>query len=280
MPVLLSNLIKIKLEKLLENVGDMALKRRARKIVEELNPKEGEKILDLGCGTGYYLFLLSSLPVKLDLTGFDHDIKALKEAEHFLKGRKIEFVLGDSHVLPFKDNTFDKIVASEVLEHVADDKQVLGELYRVLKRKGVLIISVPSINYPFLWDPTSWIFQHIFGTHIKKGFFAGIWNQHVRLYERNDLKVKFEKSGFKILIIQELTYWCLPFNHYIVNLVARLLYDIKISKKMADKLSKFKVTKKPFLIDSAFRLVSLFDGLNEVYPHRNGVNIFVKAEKP
>lgn len=276
---LLSKPIQTKSEQLLENVGDMSLKRRARKIIEEINPQRDEKILDLGCGTGYYLFLLSSLPVNLNLFGLDHDKKALDEAKEFLKDRKIKFVLGDSHVLPFKDNTFDKIVASEVLEHVADDKQVLGEIYRVLKRKGVLVISVPSINYPFLWDPISWILQHIFGTHIKKGFFSGIWNQHIRLYKQNDLKREFEKTGFKIEIIQELTFWCLPFNHYLVNLIARLLYDVKISKKVADKLSKFKQTKKPFLIDLAFKLVNLLDQLNEVFPNKTGVNVFVKARK-
>lgn len=275
----LSARIQIKLNKLLENVGDMSLKRRARRIIEELNPQKGDKIMDLGCGTGYYLFLLSSLPIDLNLTGFDNDEKALTEARESLKGRSIKFVLGDSHRLPFKINSFDKIVASEVLEHLEDDQQALGEISKILKPNGILVISTPSINYPFFWDPINWILQRTIKTHIKKGFFSGIWSGHIRLYKKEDLENKFKKAGFEIEESEELTSWCLPFNHYIVNIVARLLYDVKISSKIADNLSKFKETKKPLMIDLAFKLVNLVDRLNKSFPQKYGVNVFVKARK-
>lgn len=274
----LSKPTQIRLEKLLDNVGDMSLKRRARRIIEEINPKDGDKIMDLGCGTGYYLFLLSSLPATLDLTGLDNDKKALSEAKDSLD-KKINFVLSDSHRLPFKDKTFDKVVASEVFEHLEDDQVALMEIFRILKPGGILVISTPSINYPLLWDPINWILQHFFGTHIKEGFFSGIWNQHIRLYMLEDLESKFIKAGFKIEVAKELTFWCLPFNHYIVNAVARLLYDVKISSKIADDLSKFKQTKKPLFIDLTFKLVNLFDKLNEIFPQKRGVNVFVKGMK-
>lgn len=269
-----------RLEKLLSSVGDMSLKRRARRIVEELNPKQNENIIDLGCGTGYYLFLLSNLSLKLHLTGFDNDKEATGEAKTLLKSRNIKFVVGDLHEMPFKDNSFDKAVASEVLEHVDDDERVLKETFRILKPKGMLVISVPSINYPFLWDPVNWILQHFFGIHIKSGFFSGIWSGHLRLYNLNQLKRKFEGVGFAVEESEELTYWCLPFNHYLVNAVARLLYDVKISPKIADKLSKFKQAKKPLLIDLAFRLVNWIDKLNEIFPQKSGVNVFILARKP
>lgn len=275
----LSKHIQIKLKKLLDSVGDMSLKRRARRIIEELNPRQDEKIVDLGCGTGYYLFLLSSLGVKLQLTGFDYDEKALDEAGTSLSKRDIEFVSGDLHKMPFKDSSFDKAVASEVLEHVKDDGKVLKEIYRILKPNGVLVISVPSQNYPLFWDPINWILQHLFHTHIKSGFFSGFWSGHLRLYNLGELKRKFESVGFAVEEAEELTFWCLPFNHYLVNVVARLLYDIKISPKIADKLSKFKQTKKPFVFDLAFRSVNLVDGLNEIFPQKHGVNIFIKARK-
>lgn len=278
MQSLLLNPTQVKLEKLLANVGDMALKRRAKGIIEALSPQDGEKILDLGCGTGYYLFLLSSLPVSLYLTGLDNDQKALQEAKDSLD-KKIKFILSDSHRLPFKKNTFDKIVASEVLEHLADDQKALKEMYRVLDPGGVLVISTPSINYPFFWDPINWTLEHLFNIHIKKGFFSGIWNGHIRLYEKVELEKKFQKAGFEIVASQELTSWCLPFNHYIVNVIARLLYDVKISKKTADDLSKFKDTKKPFIIDLAFKVVNLVDKLNEVFPQKKGVNVFIVARK-
>lgn len=271
--------IQAKLERLLANVGDMSLKRRARKIIEELNPRSGEKIIDLGCGTGYYLFLLSSLPVGLHLSGLDNDEKAMGEVKQLLRDKNINFIVGDLHKMPFEDESFDKAVMSEVLEHVADDTLVLKEVFRILKQNGVLVISVPSIKYPFLWDPINWILQHFFDNHIRSGFFSGIWSGHLRLYEKLDLESKFKKTGFEIEASEELTYWCLPFNHYLVNIIARLLYDVKISSKIADNLSKFKETEKPLLIDLAFRFINWIDKLNEVFPQKNGVNVFIKGIK-
>lgn len=266
-------------EKLLSNVGDMSLKRRARRIIEGINPQKDEKIIDLGCGTGYYLYLLNCLPINLKLTGFDFDKRALDEAKTMLSDEKIDFVLGDMHKMPFKNNSFDKAVSSEVLEHLSNDTLALKEIFRILKPGGTLVVSVPSINYPLFWDPINWILQRFFKTHIKTGFFSGIWSGHIRLYQLNDLKAKMEIAGFKIEVIKELTFWCLPFNHYLVNIVARLLYDVKISPKIADNLSKFKETKKPILIDLIFKFVNWIDKLNEILPQKNGVNILIKAVK-
>ena len=275
----LSKPIQCKLEKLLANVGDMSLKRRARRIIEELNPKQNENVIDLGCGTGYYLFLLSNLPLKLHLNGFDFDENALAEARTSLSNKNIKFIAGDLHKMPFKDNLFDKAVASEVLEHVGNDVKVLKEIYRILKPNGVLVTSVPSIRYPFFWDPMNWLLEHLFHTHIKSGFFSGLWSGHLRLYYLQDLKKKFEKVGFKVEKAEELTFWCLPFNHYIVNIVARLLYDVKISSRIADKLSKFKESKKPLLLRVAFGFVNWVDKLNEIFAPKTGVNVFIKAVK-
>lgn len=276
----LSKSIQARLENLLFSVGDMSLKRRARKIIEEINPQTEEKIVDLGSGTGYYLFILSNLGVKLYLTGFDFDERALNEAKELLSDKKINFIIGDLHKMPFKNNSFDKAISSEVLEHLKNDVLALKEIYRILKPGGILVVSTPSINYPFFWDPINWILQHFLNTHIKKGFFSGLWSGHIRLYKKEDLVNKFKKSGFNIEICEELTYWCLPFNHYIVNLIARLLYDVKISSKIADKLSKFKQSKKPLLFRLAFKFVNWVDRLNELFPQKNGVNVFILARKP
>lgn len=269
--------IQAKLERLLANVGDMSLKRRARKIIKELNPRSGEKIIDLGCGTGYYLYLLSSLPIGLHLSGLDNDEKAMIEAKQLLRDKNIKFVVGDLHKMPFEDESFDKAVMSEVLEHVANDTLVLKEVFRILKQNGVLVISVPSIKYPFLWDPINWILQHFFDNHIRSGFFSGIWSGHLRLYDLEELKKKFEGAGFQVEIAKELTFWCLPINHYLVNLVARLLYDVKISSKIADKISKFKDSKKPLIFDLLFRFINGIDKLNEIFPQKTGVNVFIKS---
>lgn len=271
------------LNDLLANTGDMALKRRAKRIIAELAPKSGDKIIDIGCGDGYYLHLLSHLGIRnLNLSGTDYDIKGLNKTKNNIKGSKIKIYPGDlMKKLPFKNNLFNKAVMSEVAEHLPDDVKGLKEVYRILKPGAILCLTVPNANYPFLWDPLNRILE-IFGMHIKSGFFAGIWNQHIRLYKPNEIKSVVEKAGFRVEIVEALTFWSLPFNHYLVNLVARYLsYEYNRGTPNLS-LNKFTTNpKRSFLIDFAFVAVNWLDKLNDVWPSKDsGVSVFVKAVKP
>lgn len=275
----LSKRIKTSLDAALQNVGDISLKRRARYIVEGLDLKDGNKVLEAGCGNGYYLSLLNRLDVKLDLAGIDIDKSALKDAAKFIADKKVKLVLADASGIPFADNSFDRVVMSEVIEHVADERKSLKEVYRVLKKGGILTLTTCSIDYPFLWDPVNWILQHFFKTHIKKGFWAGIWNQHTRLYKEEQIAKLLKETGFKIDKIESLTGWCLPFNHYIVNFIARLFYSRKLPSGISKGMNKFENNSQPFLLKSGFRLMNLFDSLNDVFPQKSGVSIFAKVRK-
>lgn len=280
MKVDISQSIEIRLNNLLENVGDVSLKRRARKLILGLNLNDGDKILDLGCGDGFYLYLLSNLSIRLKLTGLDYDEMVLRNAKKNLGTKKVKLVLRSATKTLFKDDLFDKAIMTEVLEHIEEDKEALREVYRIIRPGGLLVLTVPSYNFPFLWDPINWILQNLFGTHISgTGFFAGIWARHLRLYKRDDLEKIVKRIGFKIEEIDELTSRAIPFNHYLVNLVARFLYDFKTSSRVADSLSKFKNVDKPLLIKLAFHLVNSFDKLNDIFPGRNGLNIYIKARK-
>jgi ubiquinone/menaquinone biosynthesis C-methylase UbiE len=272
----------MKFEKLLQNTGDMALKRRALNVINELELKNGDRVLDVGCGDGYYLHLLSNLGMDLKLTGTDFDEAGLKKAKSNLNGKIPLYKADLMKKLPFKTNSFDKIVMSEVIEHLPDDTKGLKEVYRVLKVDGTLCLTVPNHNYPLLWDPINWLLEHFFGFYIKSGFFAGIWNQHERLYTPKQIKRVVEKTGFKANIVKSLTWWCLPFNHYIVNLVARFLAHSDLSSEKNKALSKYtKNPKRPILLNAAFVFVNLLDRLNDIWqPSGRGVSIFVRATKP
>jgi len=276
----LSKPIERRLEKLLENTGDMALKRRARRIIEELNPQDGDRILDVGCGDGYYIYLLSNLGLRLELVGTDNDQRALMSARINLKGKKIRLVQADlMKSLPFKSQKFDKAIMSEVAEHLPDDVQGLKEVRKVLKKGGRLVLTVPNHNYPFLWDPVNWTLEHLFNIHIQKGFWAGIWNQHLRLYKPEEIERVVTKAGFKVENSKALTFWSLPFNHLLVNLVARNFYGGRFSPKLAVSVSKFKIAgERAYLINFAFKLVNLLDNLNNFYqPKSSGVGVLLKA---
>ncbi|TSC88529.1 MAG: type 11 methyltransferase [Microgenomates group bacterium Gr01-1014_7] len=271
--------ISDRLDDLLKSVGDMALKRRAKRIIEQLELKDGDKVLDLGCGDGYYSYLLSSFSPKI--TGIDNHVAAIESAKRQVRKKNVRFIIGDAEKLPFPENSFDKIVMSEIIEHVKDDIRVLKEARRVLKPGGILVLTTPNKNYPFLWDPINWFLEHLFNFHIKSGFFAGIWNQHVRLYKPEEIGKKLEKVGFKVDSCELLTGWCLPFNHYLLNLGCKLLFYKKLSQDLLQDINKFSKSKnqKTSLASFLFWLVNTLDKLNDIFPNSSGVSIFMKAVK-
>lgn len=123
-------------------------RQRARIIMKYLNPKKGERILDAGCGIGYYSFELAS-KFGCQVNGIDIDKEDIQLAKQIAKKTNVsnvEFDVCDIFKLKFEDETFDKIILSEVLEHIADDVGLIKELRRVLKRKGNLIISTPYVD--------------------------------------------------------------------------------------------------------------------------------------
>lgn len=271
-----------KLEQLLDKVGDIALRRRARLIIKGLELQKGDKVLDVGCGDGFYLHLLSNLGLDLKLYGSDFDQNALKSAKIVLHGKNIPLTQADlMKKLPYRENFFDKIVMSEVAEHLPNDLKGLKEVNRVLKPGGILCITVPNARYPLLWDPVNKIRELFFGNHFSDGFWAGIWYGHIRLYNKEELEKVVSKANFKVVNSQSVTFWCLPFNHNIVNLGARILYSGNLSEKIQGSLSKY--NKKPEqsgIAKLAFGVFRVVDSINDLYqPNTQGVGVFIKAKK-
>lgn len=273
--------MKDKLNQLLANTGDIALKRRAKWLIEYLELENGQQVLDIGCGDGFYLHLLSNLSYKLKITGLDNDENALKSARNNLRGKKVKLVSDNARTLPFRSNTFDRVIASEVLEHIDNDLVALTEIKRVLKPGGVVVLSVPNLNYPFLWDPINWLLERFFNIHFKKGFWAGIWNQHKRLYSKNKLELLIKKAGLNESHVQKLTHYSLPFNHYLINIVARYLAWSKSNKEIKQSLSKFttsKHTKNRKL--NIFSIINYFDKLNDIWDGEgSSVSLVAYAKK-
>jgi SAM-dependent methyltransferase len=107
-------------------------------------PPDAE-ILDVGTSTGTNLRLLRDLGFTR-ITGVDKSPEAIR----FCAAKELgEVRLGDVCALPFANQWFDLILATDVIEHVEDDLSALRELRRVLKPGGSLLLTVPA--FPLLW---------------------------------------------------------------------------------------------------------------------------------
>lgn len=229
---------KKQLQLALTNVGDMALKARIIQIINFLDVKPKDKILDCGCGQGFLLKILHYLYPKTEFWGIDKKEEEVKKAK--TEVQKLPILQADIYRNNLPRYYFDKIILSEVLEHLPNDLKGLQMAGKLLKRKGLIVITVPNKNYPYLWDPINKTLEKLFNCHIKQGFFAGIWNMHLRLYQIKDLQKIIEKSGFKITEIKFLTHHCLPFNHLLLYAGKQLLNRRLLPKKMANSSDKFR----------------------------------------
>jgi ubiquinone/menaquinone biosynthesis C-methylase UbiE len=109
---------------------------RARQIVAEVALEKN--VLDIGCAEGVILERIGA-----DRTvGLDLSREALKKARMRMPSAKL--VLGDALKLPFKDNSFDASVCSEVLEHNPEPGKILREAARVTKPGGKIVVTVPN----------------------------------------------------------------------------------------------------------------------------------------
>ncbi len=115
---------------------------RLKKIIILSDLKTDDKILDLGCGEGFFLYLL---PKNIQAKGVDISRVALERAKELLKDHPNTSVgFGNAYKTDFEDKSFDKIACSEVLEHVPEPEKVIKEIHRLLKDDGIAVISVPD----------------------------------------------------------------------------------------------------------------------------------------
>lgn len=113
-----------------------------------------KKVLDFGSGSG---FLVNELQKQgIDAYGVDNSREAITYGTSL--GIKNLSVLANKKPLPFTDGYFDCVLAMDVLEHLPEEQYVLSELKRVLKKDGVLVITVPA--YMFLWGRQDEVSQH------------------------------------------------------------------------------------------------------------------------
>jgi SAM-dependent methyltransferase len=157
---------------------------------DRLGLKPGDRVIDMGCGAGRHAFEMYRRGA--DVVAFDQDADelagvlelfgAMKEAGEVPEGASADIKEGDALALPFADAEFDRVVASEVLEHIHDDVTAIKELIRVLRPGGTMAITVPR----WLPEVINWRLSAEY--HNSPG-------GHIRIYTDHELVDKVTKGG-------------------------------------------------------------------------------------
>ena len=117
----------------------------SRILIQEANPKPGERVLDVGCGTGIVAREVASrLAATATVTAVDLSTNMLAVARAVAAGEglTIEWCEGNAEQLPFRDNAFDLVLCQFALMFVVDKAAALSEMRRVVSGSGRVLISV------------------------------------------------------------------------------------------------------------------------------------------
>jgi ubiquinone/menaquinone biosynthesis C-methylase UbiE len=128
-------------------IGSLVKKYEAELILDLLQPKPGEVILDAGCGTG--VFTLDILSIGSQVIGLDISLPMLIHARKKLKRYPFQTVLSNMLNLPFPESSFDKVVSVTAVEFMADAQGAVKELFRVTKRGGFIVLATLNSLSPW-----------------------------------------------------------------------------------------------------------------------------------
>jgi SAM-dependent methyltransferase len=117
-------------------------RRLSGRFVEFAGISDGERVLDVGCGTGSLTrVLLDSANVE-SIVGVDLADVYLESARQKIRDPRVDFKIGDATSLPFADKSFDRAFAMLVLHFVPDGKKAVSEMRRVVRSGGVVAATV------------------------------------------------------------------------------------------------------------------------------------------
>jgi SAM-dependent methyltransferase len=152
----------------------------------------GDRVLDMGCGGGRHAFALYRRGA--DVVALDMDAGELQSVSGMFAamaqegevpaGATAAAVRGNAYALPFADDSFDRIIAAEVLEHLPEDERAMAELARVLKPGGEIAVTVPR------WGPEKLCWALSDAYHEVEG-------GHVRIYRGSELLDRLVAVGFQ-----------------------------------------------------------------------------------
>ncbi len=128
-------------------IGTLVKQYENQLLLDLLQPRRGEMILDVGCGTG--VFTLNILGLGPRVIGLDISQPMLVRASQKTGKYPFRGVAADMISLPFANECFDRVVSMTALEFTADGKGAVSELFRVAKKGGVVVVTTLNSLSPW-----------------------------------------------------------------------------------------------------------------------------------
>ena len=146
-----------------------------------LELRSGDRFLDVGCGTGAAVRAAAAIAERA--VGVDISPEMIRRANTLAEGlTNVEFVVGDSEALPFRDASFTALLCTASFHHYPNPKQAVAEMARVLDRDGRLVIA----------DGTA----DLLTARIADAILRRLDHSHIRLYRSGELAAFLREAGF------------------------------------------------------------------------------------
>ncbi len=174
----------------------------AARFIEFAGVRDGESVLDVGCGTGSLTYALLDAAHGLRLTGIDQAPVFLDAARTKPKAASVRFEQGDATALPFEDASFDRALSLLVLHFVPEFQRALAEMRRVVKPGGTVGAAVWDGGGGYLaqrlfWDTAACLLPS--GEQGRKRAFSR------PLSRKGEMRTAFVESGFSDVLDTSLT---------------------------------------------------------------------------
>lgn len=152
--------------------------------LNQLKIKKGDKVVDMGCSFGDQALKIAK--EGMIVYGIDKDEQAISQFKESAKKENVKCILtvGDIEEMPYADNQFDVVIATEVIEHVHNPEKAIKESIRILRPGGHACISVPTLF-------SEQVFRFLHPTWIED-------SKHLNFFSKNQILTLLKEAGYVI----------------------------------------------------------------------------------